>query len=779
MAKTTNKPLTAADFPATFPVGTEPTVPAGLTRLWAEWGIPFEDWAQIDRLVGQHGGLAKAANAVSMQRDPATGWDTADLTASLKAVGAPIRDGLTSLLNSLRNEERGYVVMFGDHGQNMVAATSLQAHKVWISSQPVYLSKVPFDIRLAALVGMAVHESGHIREDRWVGQLRWHELLSVLGSSSNAAVTIGQAAVRRIINVLQDVRLEYRLGVTYPVYREVFPVTLWWVAQAFPPKAVTRLYADGDEAAAFVLTATRYLDYTTFGGGKAVEDERDWWVAWKYRHGGTPSANSSRTGDAFLQALKEACDHILDMGFVPKPAGEIEDPKPTGDDEDPEGPGGDDISGPGGSEGPGGDEGGDGGDDGGSEGPDGGDGGGKSDGTDGAEPCTCGCSVAAFAAAAVKPGCTDPGCKCHQGGTTGEGPGPGGDDEPPPEGGEGSDHKPDAHGGSRGKPLDTDDEQSPEEIEVETNEDALNKPLPVHVGDVDGDGNAGTRDPDAGLSDHWGNQSVSSRRTESNVIEVEIDGAPLRVVVSKTTMSQQPSPVPTDSDTVRALAQAFVSQRRSAARPQPSRGGRFSPQRAYRMRTGSTEVFTRRESLERDRLDVHLLVDNSGSMSYAIPTAIQVTANLAEAVLRTGKARVHVWAHNTQFHTQVYDLWDSRDGYVDQGYIGTMSDGGGNRDGAVIAALGEAVIAPESGEREQSVLVVISDGQPNETEDLVRSCVERVRSLGVSVISVAVEGGLSAIQAALYGHDAVVEWRGDWDRMAMDLMDVLAAHLAD
>ena len=741
--------LTAADFPKVHPLDRVPAVPAGMDRLWADWPIPYGDWTDVE---GQADKIGKVTAPDELER-------IKDVTAR---IGTPIRDGLSTMLNALRNEEASYRVRFGPHG---VAATSLQTRDVIVSSQPLWLPNVPFGVRLAVLAGATLHESGHVRHDRWLAKLNGYSVAAQTQPNGwwVRSQVNGEAFMAKMINVLQDVRLEYMLGVEYPAYRELFPVTLWWVARTFPPGTVDRLPSDLAEVGNFALAALRYAEYTDWGTDPEILAERDWWIGWKYRHGGTADAHSSATARPFMDALSKAWDHIHDRGFAPKPVEEppVQEPpvRPTeGEDDEPPEDGPEDWP------------------------TEGGDGEGKGG------PCTCGCSTVAFAAP-VKAGCTDSHCNCHSGsgGSGGEEPTEGGDDEPPDdddntptEGGKNTETwhdetdeagDPKGIGGNTGRASTYNGDESPTEIAPKRDGLTVAAP-PVHIGDINPDNYHPT-------VDQWSNRTVETRHTESNVVEVEVEGSIVRVVFSKTTQNPLPPKVEVNAGDANALAAAFRSKRKSPARPQVSRGGRFSPQRAYRLRTGSTEVFTRREAPEQDRLDVHLLVDNSGSMYGRMESAIHVTATLAEAVLTAGKTRVHVWGHDTGGRgTQVYDLWDSRTGEAEQGFIGTMDAGGGNNDGRVIAAL-STVIAEERHEREQSVLVVISDGAPNEHPNSVASCVAKARAAGVAVLSVAIEGGLTSVQEACYGPKAVVPWMGDWDRMARDLMDGMNAVLSD
>ena len=70
-------------------------------------------------------------------------------------------------------------------------------------------------------------------------------------------------------------------------------------------------------------------------------------------------------------------------------------------------------------------------------------------------------------------------------------------------------------------------------------------------------------------------------------------------------------------------------------------------------------------------------------------------------------------------------------------------------------------------------MVVLSDGAPCEDESWVRGAVERARSKGIGVVSVAVAGGLTRTQEQCYGPLNVVPWNNDWDRLGRDMAQII------
>jgi len=188
---------------------------------------------------------------------------------------------------------------------------------------------------------------------------------------------------------------------------------------------------------------------------------------------------------------------------------------------------------------------------------------------------------------------------------------------------------------------------------------------------------------------------------------------------------------------------------------------------------GFDNVFARRDQLSPDRLDVHLLVDASGSMSgYNLDMAKNLAANLSEALVSIPTARVHVWAHNTGAGTQVWDVWDSTNPAEKMARMSSIRVAGGNNDGSAIAAVTQRILAGRKA-REHSILVVVSDGAPCEPVDKVASAVDHAREQRVDVVSVAISGGLTSTQEACYGPRDVVTWHGDWERLGHDMAQII------
>lgn len=252
--------------------------------------------------------------------------------------------------------------------------------------------------------------------------------------------------------------------------------------------------------------------------------------------------------------------------------------------------------------------------------------------------------------------------------------------------------------------------------------------------------------------------------------------------------------VPLDTDRVRittnpavqqGLRGAFTSRRTARDSRDVARSGRVSGHRAFRVAAGFDNIFTRRDALSPDRLDVHLLVDASGSMHdrvtrarwgapagpRRVEMAAQMAANITEALDRLPYIRVHVWAHNTAHGTTLWDVYDSRKGQP-LARIAGITASGSNNDASAIAALTHRVVSERS-TRERSIIVVISDGAPCEPEDWVKGAADSARKQKVGVVSVAIAGGLTKTQEACYGVENVVPWTGDWSALATGIAKII------
>lgn len=314
----------------------------------------------------------------------------------------------------------------------------------------------------------------------------------------------------------------------------------------------------------------------------------------------------------------------------------------------------------------------------------------------------------------------------------------------------------------------------PDSGDAEAERDALSDPLPAHATDAV---TRDDRDRDMVMADamtradrpqgettrvtHYGGEGNSP--TEAH-----------NVIVGTVRLETERASIATNPAVQGALRAAFTSRRTARDNRDVARSGRISGSRAYRVRAGFDNVFTRRDSLSPDRLDLHLLVDASGSMGTGawggpkrVVLASQMAANITEALAHLPFVRVHVWAHNTVNGTTLWDVYDSRRGEK-IGRLAGIRAAAANNDASAIAALSSRIVNERSA-RETSVMVVVSDGAPCEDEAWVRGAVENARKQKVGVMSVAITGGLTTTQESCYGAEWVVPWTGDWDALSRDI----------
>ena len=113
------------------------------------------------------------------------------------------------------------------------------------------------------------------------------------------------------------------------------------------------------------------------------------------------------------------------------------------------------------------------------------------------------------------------------------------------------------------------------------------------------------------------------------------------------------------------------------------------------MPRGSIDIFRERQQQSPTMLDVHLLVDASGSMSGDRACRAQdMAATLVDAFKRIPTVRVHVWQHNASSGTasvyRVYEPGMSLDGMTQM----LNHIDGGNADGFALQAVGERAREP-------------------------------------------------------------------------------------
>jgi len=199
---------------------------------------------------------------------------------------------------------------------------------------------------------------------------------------------------------------------------------------------------------------------------------------------------------------------------------------------------------------------------------------------------------------------------------------------------------------------------------------------------------------------------------------------------------------------------------------------------------GNIDIFRERHMPSPTRLDVHILVDASGSMFGARACRAQdMAGTLVKAFERIPTVRLHVWQHNASGGvTNIYRLYEP--GQSPEGMNNMLNNiAGGNADGFALEAVGMRAAKakrPDTG----ALVILISDGLPSVTGtgatgnilDHSALVVHNLRSKGVSVLGVAVAGDIAA-HRHMYGESNTVNFTGDWAELSRDFAAVFGTVL--
>jgi Mg-chelatase subunit ChlD len=199
---------------------------------------------------------------------------------------------------------------------------------------------------------------------------------------------------------------------------------------------------------------------------------------------------------------------------------------------------------------------------------------------------------------------------------------------------------------------------------------------------------------------------------------------------------------------------------------------------------GSVDIFRDRRLPSPTRLDVHLMVDASGSMMGGrICRAQDMAATLVDAFKRIPTVRVHVWAHNASSgHTTVYKVFEP--GGVNRLREMPVMIAGGNADGFALDAIGQVAIRQKRSDT-ASLVIVISDGLPSVAgagalgaiEDHSVVVTEALHRKGVDVMAVAIAGDARAHEY-MYGKGKSILFDGDWAALSRGFAAIFGKVLA-
>jgi Mg-chelatase subunit ChlD len=214
--------------------------------------------------------------------------------------------------------------------------------------------------------------------------------------------------------------------------------------------------------------------------------------------------------------------------------------------------------------------------------------------------------------------------------------------------------------------------------------------------------------------------------------------------------------------------------------------GRLDGRQAWRNDArGSIDIFRDRRLPSPTKLDVHILVDSSGSMyGGRICRAQDMAGTLVDAFKRIPTVRVHVYQHEASSGVtniyRVYEPGDSLDGLTKM----LHNVGGGNADGFALEAVGLRAASMKRPDT-KSLVIMVSDGLPSVTGlgatgnilDHSRLVTQNLKRKGVDVMAVAIAGDMRAHED-MYGKGSSVLFTGDWNQLNRDFGAVFGKALA-
>jgi len=199
---------------------------------------------------------------------------------------------------------------------------------------------------------------------------------------------------------------------------------------------------------------------------------------------------------------------------------------------------------------------------------------------------------------------------------------------------------------------------------------------------------------------------------------------------------------------------------------------------------GSVDIFRDRRLPSPTRLDVHLMVDASGSMMGGrICRAQDMAATLVDAFKRIPTVNVHVWTHSASGgHTTVTRVFEN--GVVNRLDQMPMLIAGGNADGFALEAIGQQA-AKQKRPDTASLIIVISDGLPSVSghgavapiEDHSVFVTQALHRKGVDVMAVAIAGDARAHEY-MYGEGKSILFDGDWAALSRGFAAIFGKVLA-
>lgn len=197
---------------------------------------------------------------------------------------------------------------------------------------------------------------------------------------------------------------------------------------------------------------------------------------------------------------------------------------------------------------------------------------------------------------------------------------------------------------------------------------------------------------------------------------------------------------------------------------------------------GDYRLFSKRQSQSRDKFNIWLMIDVSGSMSgHEVVQAAQVATAIAEGAAHFRNVRVSVWAWSNAFRREATSYGDNNPGAVRLWSTGEpirliqrLIDlkKGGTPDATVMDWAGKAVLQ-DTHVGERPVILMCSDGSG---QGMMNQAVERARDRGVEVYGVSFGLSDSALRER-YGDDCIL-WNNSIVETAKPLADLVARMVA-
>ena len=208
-------------------------------------------------------------------------------------------DVLTSTVAALHDDAKAYRVLLNKDAAS--AGTLLERRIVEVGSKPMSDTDLTDGQKAAVMMGLALHEVGHIRYSR-----AYRGAITRLFGAGNVT-----GAISTLSNLAADCHDEAEAMDAFPGLAPAIAVTLWWVGGKGSESHDVDLDHSVQHRVNAAIAATRYpwqVDWPdTIGGAEWLE----WWVDWakRARQAGQPKVHAA--------IVQEAIEKVRD--FTPTP----------------------------------------------------------------------------------------------------------------------------------------------------------------------------------------------------------------------------------------------------------------------------------------------------------------------------------------------------------------------------------------------------------------------------------------------------------------------------